>query len=59
MKRIVTSIILVCTTLFLAPWPAWAFTINSSPVGNPGNAVDPGTGSLDGAVEYAYNIGTF
>jgi formylglycine-generating enzyme required for sulfatase activity len=34
-------------------------TIAWSPVGNPGNAPDPATGSLYGAVDYNYNIGTY
>ena len=29
------------------------------PVGNPGNAADPATGSLYGAVGYNYNIGKY
>jgi formylglycine-generating enzyme required for sulfatase activity len=36
-----------------------AVTIAWSPVGNPGNAADPATGSLYGAVGYSYNIGTY
>ncbi len=36
-----------------------AVTIAWSPVGNPGNASDPATGSLYGGVGYAYNIGTY
>ena len=38
---------------------ARAVTIAWSPVGNPGNAADPATGSLYGAVGYSYNIGTY
>jgi formylglycine-generating enzyme required for sulfatase activity len=34
-------------------------TIAWSRVGNPGNAADPATGSLYGAVGYSYNIGTY
>jgi formylglycine-generating enzyme required for sulfatase activity len=34
-------------------------TMAWSPVGNPGNAADPATGSLYGAVGYSYNIGTY
>lgn len=34
-------------------------TINWAPVGNPGNAADPATGSLYGAVPYAYNIDAY
>jgi len=38
---------------------ARAVTISWTPVGNPGNAADPNTGSVYGAVPYAYNIGTY
>ena len=38
---------------------AWAVTMAWSPVGNAGNAPDPATGSLYGAVAYNYNIGTY
>ena len=38
---------------------ASAVTIAWTPVGNPGNAADPATGSLYGAVGYSYNIGTY
>ena len=39
---------------------AQAVTIDTVPVGNPGNAgdPDPATGGY-GAVDYAYNIGTY
>jgi formylglycine-generating enzyme required for sulfatase activity len=36
-----------------------AVVIQTVPVGSPGNAPDPATGSLYGAVPYNYNIGTF
>lgn len=35
---------------------AQAVTIEMAPIGNAGNAADPATGSLYGAVGYAYNI---
>jgi sulfatase modifying factor 1 len=57
--RIIASIFLVCAVSFLAPLAASAVTIAWSPVGNPGNAPDPATGSLYGAVPYAYKIGTY
>jgi hypothetical protein len=38
---------------------ARAITIDWTTVGNPGNAADPATGSLYGAVDYTYNIGTY
>jgi formylglycine-generating enzyme required for sulfatase activity len=37
---------------------AWAVTIPTVPVGNPGNANDPATGSLYGGLSYNYRIGT-
>ena len=45
--------------LLLAPRPTTAITMSWTPVGNPGNAADPATGSLYGAVPYSYNIGTY
>jgi formylglycine-generating enzyme required for sulfatase activity len=38
---------------------ARAITMAWSPVGNPGNAADPATGSLYGAVPYNFSIGTY
>jgi formylglycine-generating enzyme len=38
---------------------ARAVTMSWSPVGNLGNAMDPATGSLFGAVGYSYTIGTY
>jgi formylglycine-generating enzyme len=35
-----------------------SITIPTVPIGNPGNAADPSTGGLYGAVAYSYNIGT-
>lgn len=37
---------------------ASAVTIDTVPVGNPGNAADPATGNLFGSVSYEYRIGT-
>jgi hypothetical protein len=36
-----------------------AVVIQTVPVGGPGNAPDPATGSLYGAVPYNYRIGTY
>ncbi len=36
-----------------------AVTIDSTPIGNPGNACDPQTRGCLGAVDYAYSIGTY
>jgi hypothetical protein len=57
--RILASLILPCAIFMFAPAQASAVTIAWSPVGNPGNAADPATGSLYGAVPYTYNIGTY
>jgi sulfatase modifying factor 1 len=54
LKPSLIASILVASLAVHAP----AVTIDWSPVGNPGNANDPATGSLYGAVPYAYNIGT-
>ncbi|HEY2841344.1 MAG TPA: SUMF1/EgtB/PvdO family nonheme iron enzyme [Pirellulales bacterium] len=59
MKRRVDFQILLCTTFIVAPLPASAVTMAWSPVGNAGNAPDPATGSLYGAVDYSYNIGSY
>ena len=51
--------LLVSTLLTGLVAQAQAVTIDWSPVGNPGNANDPATGNLYGAVGYNYNIGTY
>jgi formylglycine-generating enzyme required for sulfatase activity len=51
--------VFVLVTFVVPPLSALAVTIAWSPVGNPGNAADPSTGSLYGAVGYSYNIGTY
>ena len=55
------SILLLATiqVLSLGTSPAQAVTISWSRVGNAGNAADPATDSLYGAVKYNYNIGTY
>jgi formylglycine-generating enzyme len=58
MNRTFGSLIVLCASLFVALHSASAVTIQWSPVGNPGNARDPATGSFFGAVAYSYNIGT-
>ena len=59
MKRIFALLIVLCATFVVALPAASAVTIDWSPVGNPGNAADPATGSLYGSVGYDYNIGTY
>jgi sulfatase modifying factor 1 len=58
-----TISLLAASAVLLFSWPpASAVTINWSPVGNPGNAIDPIFGSTEittGAVPYVYNIGTY
>jgi formylglycine-generating enzyme len=65
MSRI-SSLILLCASVFVALQSASAVTIQWSPVGNPGNAADPADGDIGtpgvqhfGAVSYAYKIGTY
>src|ERR1700757_5156191 len=53
--RIFASVSLCAISLF-ASSPVSAVTIDWVPVGNPGNAPDPATGSRYGSVGYAYNI---
>jgi len=58
MNRIPTLTLLFCAiSLVVIPTSAGGVTIAWSPVGNPGNALDPLTGH--GAVAYSYNIGTY
>ncbi len=45
--------------LLMVTSTAEAITIATVPVGNPGNANDPSTGSLFGGVAYNYNIGEY
>src|SRR5262245_9296808 len=67
MNRIFTASFLACPLLLLAPWPALAVTIETVPIGNPGNAGElSGTGAggsgpnaIVGAVAYTYRIGTY
>ena len=59
MNRIFVTLFLFCAIFLLAPRPTTAITMSWTPVGNPGNAADPATGSLYGAVPYSYNIGTY
>src|SRR5258708_6943285 len=51
--------ILFCSALLAFVANASAVTMNWSAVGNAGNANDTATGSIYGAVPYAYNIGTY
>src|SRR4051812_40891249 len=52
-----TKLALVITLVWAVS--ASAITIDTVPVGNPGNANDPATGNLYGGVSYAYNIGKY
>ncbi len=65
MHRIFASLPLVmfCAISFFAPFPASAVTINTVPVGNPGNTADTEVMIQDGttgygSVSYNYRIGT-
>src|SRR5262249_51541961 len=51
------SFSLLLTALIAAAAPA--ITIDTVPVGDPGNPNDPATGNLYGGVTYAYNIGKY
>jgi formylglycine-generating enzyme len=59
MNRIFIPLFLFCAIFFLSPQLATAITIDTVPVGNPGNAPDQnffGQGQF-GAVAYSYRIG--
>ena len=66
MKRFLAPLFLFCVGHVLAPLPASAITIDTMPVGNPGNAGELsgagaggyGPDAILGAVAYAYRIGT-
>ena len=60
MNRIFIPLFLFCAIFFLSPQLATAITIDTVPVGNPGNSPDQnffGQGQF-GAVAYSYRIGT-
>ena len=52
-------LLLVCVIVGALGSAASAVTIATVPAGSPGNAPDPATGSLYGAVSYNYRIGTY
>ena len=56
-RRVLQAATLVVVIL-VSTNAARAVTMDWSPVGNPGNAPDPATGSSFGAVPYTYKIGT-
>jgi formylglycine-generating enzyme len=51
--------VVACSLLGWAGLASADIVIETVPVGNPGNAPDPATGNLYGAVGYAYNIGKY
>ncbi|HEV3137252.1 MAG TPA: SUMF1/EgtB/PvdO family nonheme iron enzyme [Pirellulales bacterium] len=51
--------ILFCALCFIALQGASAVTIQTVPIGNPGNANDPATGNHYGSVAYNYSIGKY
>ena len=53
------SLFTLAATAALITSAAASITIDYVSVGNPGNAADPATGSLYGAVAYAYQIGKY
>ncbi|MFO0901154.1 MAG: pentapeptide repeat-containing protein [Pirellulales bacterium] len=67
MNRLVASLlILLCANDLVAPASAWQITIDTVPVGNPGNVPDPADGDFDtpgtqhfGSVDYDYRIGKY
>jgi formylglycine-generating enzyme len=59
MNRIFASLALFCGLVLSGRTPATAITIATLPVGNLGNATDPATSNLYGAVAYSYSIGKY
>jgi sulfatase modifying factor 1 len=59
MNRHLVSLCLFGVISLFATSPVTAVTIATVPVGSPGNAPDPATGSFYGAVPYKYNIATY
>src|SRR5262249_38709728 len=55
-QLLLRSVILVAS---LCPITAVAITIDTVPIGNPGNANDPNTGNIYGGVPYIYSIGKY
>jgi formylglycine-generating enzyme len=58
MSRILTTLLLFGAVTFLVSQATLAITINTAPVGNPGNANDPQNFGRYGGVAYNYRIGT-
>ncbi len=56
--RLVPAISVAAALTIAASTASASITIPTVPIGNPGNAPDPLTGNLYGAVSYRYNIGT-
>ena len=54
-----TTLVLAALICLVSPLAASAITVDTVPVGNPGNANDPATGSLYGGVAYNYSIGKY
>ena len=59
MNRIFASLLLFCAISLLGPLAATAVTINTVPVGNPGNAGEVQSQGTFGAVSYDYRIGAY
>jgi formylglycine-generating enzyme len=59
MNRFFASLGLLGPLFLLTTLSASAITIATVPVGNPGNATDPATSNLYGAVSYSYSIGKY
>ena len=59
MNRNFTALILVCVSFVATSRPAAAVTIDTVPIGNPGNANDTANGGSYGGVAYKYNMGKY
>jgi autotransporter-associated beta strand protein len=59
MYRIFASFCLCCAISLVAPLAAQVITIDTVPVGNPGNGNDPATGNVYGGVAYNFSIAKY
>ena len=59
LSRVFVLLATSCVPIMSVSAVSAGITIQTVPVGNPGNAPDPATGSLYGSVDYDYSIGEY
>jgi formylglycine-generating enzyme len=59
MGRILAFVCAFSALIVFRSYPVHAITIETVPIGNPGNPSDPNTGKLHGSVGYEYRIGKY